>query len=89
MQTILEPHTLFQTLSIERFEQLRDLPFMIGPSMVDALLERFDWQMQQLNIILRESIDISGYSVGYDLNNNLILQKNSVYEEESQQASLW
>jgi len=89
MQTILEPHTLFHTLSIERFEQLRDLPFMIGPSMVDALLERFDWQMQQLNIILRESIDISGYSVGYDLNNNLILQKNSVYEEDNQQASLW
>jgi len=89
MQTILEPHTLFQTLSIERFEQLRDLPFMIGPSMVDALLERFDWQMQQLNIILRESVDISGYSVGYDLNNNLILQKNSVYEEDNQQASLW
>jgi len=89
MQTILEPHTLFHTLSIERFEQLRDLPFMIGPSMVDALLERFDWQMQQLNIILRESIDISGYSVGYDLNNNLILQKNSVYEEDNQQAGLW
>jgi len=89
MQTILEPYTLFHTLSIERFEQLRDLPFMIGPSMVDALLERFDWQMQQLNIILTESIDISCYSVGYDLNNNLILQKNIFYDEDEMQATLW
>jgi len=89
MQTILEPHTLFHTLSIERFEELRDLPFMIGPSMVDALLERFDWQMQQQNIILRESIDISCYSVGYDLNNNLILQKNISYDEDETQATLW
>jgi len=89
MQTILEPHTLFHTLSIESFEQLRDLPFIIGPSMVDALLERFDWQMQQLNIILTESIDISCYSVGYDINNNLILQKNIFYEEDEMQATLW
>jgi len=89
MQTILEQHTLFQTLSIERFEQLRDLPFMIGPSMVDALLERFDWQMEQLNIILRESIDISKYSIGYDLNENLVLQKNISYDEDEAQATLW
>jgi len=89
MQTILEPHTLFHTLSIERYEQLRDLPFMIGPSMIDALLERFDWQMQQLNIILRESIDISKYSVGYDLNENLVLQKNISYDEDETQATLW
>jgi len=89
MQTILDPYTLFQTLNIEHFEQLRDLPFIIGPSMVDALLERYDWQMQQLNIILRESIEVSGYVVGYDLDNNLVLQKNGDFYEDEAQGSLW